>query len=119
MLSFEFSIIVSLLLRVKGVHEKGVREGKASASNGDGKSKSKSSAKKGEPPAPTPANREDVVFEVTDKTLQKVRPAVPPHVNNTARTGMLSSVIKKKYAFPSCKKKNLVGKSYCCTGKES
>lgn len=28
--------------------------------------------KKAEPPAPTPAKSEDVVFEVTDKTLQKV-----------------------------------------------
>lgn len=46
----------------QGVHQKGVKEGKASTS------------KKNEPPAPTPAKREDVVFEVTDKTLQKVRP---------------------------------------------
>ncbi|CAB1113955.1 unnamed protein product [Ectocarpus sp. CCAP 1310/34] len=45
---------------VQGVHQKGVKEGKASTS------------KKNEPPAPTPAKREDVVFEVTDKTLQKV-----------------------------------------------
>ncbi|CAN0346045.1 unnamed protein product, partial [Ectocarpus sp. 8 AP-2014] len=44
----------------QGVHQKGVKEGKASTT------------KKNEPPAPTPAKREDVVFEVTDKTLQKV-----------------------------------------------
>lgn len=49
----------------QGVHQKGVKEGKASTS------------KKNEPPAPTPAKREDVVFEVTDKTLQKVRPPYP------------------------------------------
>ncbi|CAM9144494.1 unnamed protein product [Ectocarpus sp. 12 AP-2014] len=45
---------------VQGVHQKGVKEGKASTT------------KKNEAPAPTPAKREDVVFEVTDKTLQKV-----------------------------------------------
>lgn len=49
----------------QGVHQKGVKEGKAS------------NTKKNEPPAPTPAKREDVVFEVTDKTLQKVRPFYP------------------------------------------
>ncbi|CAM9521501.1 unnamed protein product, partial [Hapterophycus canaliculatus] len=54
---------------VKGVHEKGVREGKTEASGGGGGGGKK---KKDEPPAPTPAKREDVVFEVTDKTLQKV-----------------------------------------------
>eukprot|EP00752_Nemacystus_decipiens_P010745 g9566.t2 len=52
---------------VQGVHEKGVREGTTNGSSGGG-SKKKST----EPPAPTPAKREDVVFEVTDKTLQKV-----------------------------------------------
>lgn len=52
------------------MHEKGVREGKTDAiSSGGGKKKDKSA----EPPAPTPAKREDVVFEVTDKTLQKVQ----------------------------------------------
>ncbi|CAM9440787.1 unnamed protein product [Scytosiphon promiscuus] len=55
---------------VKGVHEKGVKEGKAASSSGGGGSSS--NTKKNEPPAPTPAKREDVVFEVTDKTLQKV-----------------------------------------------
>lgn len=52
------------------MHEKGVREGKADATSTSASSNTPGK-KKDEPPAPTPAKREDVVFEVTDKTLQK------------------------------------------------
>lgn len=49
----------------------GKKEGKDNAVKG-GSSSGKQDKKKDEPPAPTPAKREDVVFDVTDKTLQKV-----------------------------------------------
>ena len=48
----------------------GAKEGKDSGSGG--KQSTPQDKKKTEPPAPTPAKREDVVFDVTDKTLQKV-----------------------------------------------
>lgn len=59
-----------ILLRTwQGVKAQGAKEGK---DNGGGGKKNTPQDKKGEPPAPTPAKREDVVFDVTDKTLQKV-----------------------------------------------
>lgn len=56
------------LLTWQGVKAQGAKEGKDS---GGGK-QSNAQDKKDEPPAPTPAKREDVVFDVTDKTVQKV-----------------------------------------------
>eukprot|EP00904_Undaria_pinnatifida_P008190 jgi/Undpi1/4500/HiC_scaffold_17.g07854.m1 len=56
---------------VQGVKAQGKKEGKDNAVKG-GSSSGKQDKKKDEPPAPTPAKREDVVFDVTDKTLQKV-----------------------------------------------
>lgn len=49
------------------VQAKGAAEGK----DGGGKKKEKTPGT-GEPPAPTPTKREDVIFDVTDKNIQKV-----------------------------------------------
>lgn len=51
---------------VQDVKAKGAAEGK------DVGGKKKKAPAAGEPPAPTPAKREDVVFDVTDKNMQKV-----------------------------------------------
>lgn len=70
-------------LRMVSVVEQGVQaehggeqqaEGRGTKASKGSKATSKSSAKKAqeEPPAPTPAKREDVVFDVTDKNLQQV-----------------------------------------------
>lgn len=50
------------------VQAKGAGGGDGSGASTGGKAKSAAQ----EPPAPTPAKREDVVFDVTDKNLQKV-----------------------------------------------
>lgn len=55
----------------QGVKAQGAKEGKDNGVKG-ASSSGKQDKKKDEPPAPTPAKREDVVFDVTDKTLQKV-----------------------------------------------